>query len=53
VTNLEDNGTVNLDDLQKKKKQVWLIIVIMVITGCIGAAILFTILWFLFNKIGI
>ena len=41
--------TSKLEEIQQKKRQVWLILVIMLISFCLGTLILFTILWLIFK----
>ena len=39
------------EEIQRKKKQVWVITLIMLVSFCVGTMVLLAILWFVFEKI--
>ena len=53
---INDSGQADIPpdkilEIQRKKKQVWIITLFMLVSFCVGTMVLLAILWFVFEKI--
>ena len=48
---LETPGAEREELLAQRKRQVWLIVLVMTVSSCIGSAILIYLLWLLFRNL--